>query len=74
MAAGLPTVAFATGGLRGFVPDDCLAPLGDEAALADLVAARFRDAGAGQRALAAARARCAPQAVAEALRQVYDGD
>ncbi|MDX6671136.1 MAG: hypothetical protein QOI91_1499 [Solirubrobacteraceae bacterium] len=74
MAAGLPTVAFATGGLRGFVSDDCLASLGDEAALADLVAARFRDVEAGERALAAARARCAPEVVAEALRQVYDGD
>jgi glycosyltransferase involved in cell wall biosynthesis len=73
MAAALPTVAFATGGLRGFVPEDCLAPLGDEAALADLAAARFRDAGAGERALAAARARCAPEVVAAALRQVYDG-
>ena len=73
MAAGLPTVAFATGGLRGFVPDDCLAPAGDEAALADLVAARFRDADAGDRALAAARERCAPEVVAAALREVYDG-
>ena len=73
MAAGLPTVAFATGGLRGFVPGDCLAPVGDEAALADLVAARFRDADAGARALAAAREHCAPEVVAAALREVYDG-
>lgn len=73
MAAGLPTVAFATGGLRGFVPGDCLAPLGDEAALAELVAARFRDAGAGERALAVVRERCAPDVVARALREVYDG-
>ncbi len=73
MAAGLPTVAFATGGLQDFVPADCLAALGDEAALADLVAARFRDAQAGERALAAARERCAPDVVAAALREVYDG-
>jgi glycosyltransferase involved in cell wall biosynthesis len=73
MAAGLPTVAFATGGLRGFVPDDCLAPLNDEPALADRAAARFRDAEAGERALAAARERCAPEVVAAALREVYDG-
>jgi glycosyltransferase involved in cell wall biosynthesis len=73
MAAGLPTVAFATGGLSGFVPEDCLAPPGDEAALGALVAARFRDASAGERALAAARARCAPEVVAAALREVYDG-
>jgi glycosyltransferase involved in cell wall biosynthesis len=73
MAAGLPTVAFATGGLTGFVPGDCLAPLGDEAALSELVAGRFRDARAGERALAAARARCAPEVVAGQLREVYDG-
>jgi glycosyltransferase involved in cell wall biosynthesis len=73
MAAGVPTVAFRTGGLDGFVPDDCLAPPGDEAALAEVVAARFGDAQAGDRALAAARARCAPEVVAAALRQVYDG-
>lgn len=73
MAAGLPTVAFATGGLIGFVPEDGLAPPGDEAALAELVAARFRDAAAGERALAAARARCAPEVVAAALREVYGG-
>jgi glycosyltransferase involved in cell wall biosynthesis len=71
MAAGLPTVAFRTGGLEGFVPDDCLAPLGDEAALAELVRARFADAEAGERALAVVRARCAPEAVAAALREVY---
>ncbi|MDX6696661.1 MAG: hypothetical protein QOE65_58 [Solirubrobacteraceae bacterium] len=73
MAAGLPTVAFATGGLRGFVPEDCLAPAGDEAALAERIAERFRDAGAGERALAVARERCAPEVVAAALREVYDG-
>jgi glycosyltransferase involved in cell wall biosynthesis len=73
MAAGLPTVAFAAGNLRALVPDDCLAPVGDEDALADLVAARFREAAAGERALAAVRARCAPEVVAAALREVYDG-
>ena len=73
MAAGLPTVAFRTGGLEGFVPEDCLAPAGDEGALAELIAARFADAEAGERALAAARARCAPDVVAAALREVYGG-
>jgi glycosyltransferase involved in cell wall biosynthesis len=73
MAAGLPTVAFAAGGLGDFVPEDCLAAPGDEAALAERVAARFRDAAAGERALAVARARCAPEVVAAALREVYDG-
>jgi glycosyltransferase involved in cell wall biosynthesis len=73
MAAGLPTVAFRMGGLDGFVPDDCLAAPGDEAALAELVAARFADVRAGERALAVARERCAPERVAAALRRVYDG-
>ena len=73
MAAGLPTVAFRTGGLDGFVPDDCLAPPGDESSLAELTRARFADAQAGERALAAARARCAPDVVAAALQEVYGG-
>jgi glycosyltransferase involved in cell wall biosynthesis len=73
MAAGLPTVAFRTGGLAGFVPDDCLAPERDESALTELVRARFGDAQAGERALAAVRERCAPEVVAAALREVYGG-
>ncbi len=73
MAAGLPTVAFRTGGLIELVPDDCLAAPGDEAGLAELVAARFGDAAAGERALAAVRALCSPEAVAGALREVYGG-
>jgi glycosyltransferase involved in cell wall biosynthesis len=73
MAAGLPTVASRTGGLVGFVPDSELVPPGDEAALAERVAARFGDAAAGDRALAAVRERTAPEVVAGALREVYDG-
>jgi hypothetical protein len=59
--------------LNGFVPDDCLAPPGDEAALAEVARARFGDARAGERALAAARERCAPEAVVPALEAVYGG-
>jgi glycosyltransferase involved in cell wall biosynthesis len=73
MAAGLPTLASRTGGLVGFVPDPELVPPGDEAALAERVAARFGDAAAGDRALAAVRERTAPEVVAAALREVYDG-
>lgn len=71
MAAGLPVVASRMGGLIGFVPDSELAPAGDAAALAELVAARFGDNQAGERALAAARERTAPEAVAAQLREVY---
>jgi glycosyltransferase involved in cell wall biosynthesis len=73
MAAGLPTVATATGGLVGFVPDSELVEPGDEEALAAVVAARFGDAAAGERALAAARARTSPDVVAAALREIYGG-
>ena len=46
---------------------------GDARALAERVSARFGDAEAGARALAAARERTAPEAVATQLRAVYDG-
>lgn len=73
MAAGLPTVASRAGGLIGFVPDSELVAPGDAVALAERVSARFADREAGERALAAARARTAPEIVAAALREVYDG-
>jgi glycosyltransferase involved in cell wall biosynthesis len=73
MAAGLPTVATRMGGLVGFVPEPELVEPDDEAALAERVAARFGDAEAGERALATARERTAPEVVAAALREVYDG-
>jgi glycosyltransferase involved in cell wall biosynthesis len=73
MAAGVPTVASRAGGLIGFVPDPELVPPGDASALAERVAVRFGDREAGERALAAARAHTAPEAVATALREVYGG-
>jgi glycosyltransferase involved in cell wall biosynthesis len=73
MAAGLPTVAAATGGLVDFVPASELVPPDDEAALAGAVRARFGDEEAGERALAAARERTSPEVVGAALRAVYDG-
>ena len=72
MAAGLPVVAAAAGGLAELVPPDALHPPGDVAALADRIRARYGDAAAGEAALAAARERTAPAAVAAALRRVYD--
>ena len=73
MAAGLPVAAARTGGLAEIVPAEGLYPPGDVAALAARVAALCGNTAAGDRALAAVRARCAPRVVAAALRAVYDG-
>jgi glycosyltransferase involved in cell wall biosynthesis len=73
MSAGLPTIAYATGGLKEFVPEPELVPLGDVAELAARARDRFGDTAAGERALAAARARTAPEVVAAQLRALYDG-
>ena len=73
MAAGLPVVAAASGGLAEIVPAEGLYPAADAAALALRARALYGDEDAGERALAAVRARCAPAAVAARLRAVYDG-
>jgi glycosyltransferase involved in cell wall biosynthesis len=72
MAAGLPVVASRAGGLAELVPERGLHPPGDVAAIADRIRALWRDAEAGEAALAAARERCAPAVVAAALSAVYD--
>jgi glycosyltransferase involved in cell wall biosynthesis len=71
MAAGLPTVAARSGGLAEAVPSEGLYEPGDVDALADRLRALWRDQQAGERALAAARARFAPEVVADGLQQVY---
>jgi glycosyltransferase involved in cell wall biosynthesis len=71
MAAGLPVVAARAGGLSEAVPDEGLYPPGDIPALAERLRALWRDAAAGDRALAQVRARTAPEAVAAALAGVY---
>ena len=73
MAAGLPVVAAAAGGLAELVPAEGLHPPGDVAALTDRIRARYGDEAAGNAALAVARERTAPAAVGAALRAVYDG-
>jgi glycosyltransferase involved in cell wall biosynthesis len=73
MAAGLPVAAARTGGLAEVVPDEGLYAAGDTEALAARLTELWGDAAAGERALAAVRERCAPAAVAGALRAVYDG-
>jgi glycosyltransferase involved in cell wall biosynthesis len=72
MAAGLPVAAARAGGLAEVVPAEGLYPPGDVGALAARVGALWGDAAAGDRSLAAVRARCAPRVVASALSAVYD--
>ena len=72
MAAGLPVVAARAGGLAEAVPAEGLYEPGDIVGLADRARALFADSDAGERALAAARALCAPEVVAAALRDVYN--
>ena len=71
MAAGLPVVAARAGGLAGAVPLEGQYPPGDVDGLADRIRALYRNAAAGERALALARARYAPEVVAAQLREVY---
>jgi glycosyltransferase involved in cell wall biosynthesis len=73
MAAGLPVVAARAGGLAEAVPEEGIYPAGDAGALAERLRALWGDAAAGERALAAARARTAPEVVAAGLRAAYGG-
>jgi glycosyltransferase involved in cell wall biosynthesis len=71
MAAGLPTVAAASGGLIEAVPEEGHYPPGDVEALADRLRSLYGDAAAGERALTRARARWAPEVIARELERVY---
>ncbi|HTE58704.1 MAG TPA: glycosyltransferase family 4 protein, partial [Solirubrobacteraceae bacterium] len=73
MAAGLPVVASRAGGLAEIVPAAGLHPPGDVEAMAERIRALWRDAAAGEAALATARERTAPAVIAAALRPLYDG-
>jgi glycosyltransferase involved in cell wall biosynthesis len=71
MAAGLPLAAADAGGLKDLVPDAWRYPPGDADALAERLRALWQDQRAGATALATARERFAPQAVARQLETVY---
>jgi glycosyltransferase involved in cell wall biosynthesis len=71
MAAGLPVVAARAGGLAEAAPEEGLYPPGDVQALAARLRALWADAAAGERALARARERWAPDVIARGLREVY---
>jgi glycosyltransferase involved in cell wall biosynthesis len=73
MAAGLPVVAARSGGLAEVVPEEGLCPPGDVPALAERLEALWADAAAGERARQALAARAAPDVVAGALRDLYEG-
>ena len=73
MAAGVPVVASASGGLRDFVPAPGLFPTGDSATAAQRLRDLWQSSEHGERGLAVVRERCAPAAVATALAAVYDG-
>jgi len=72
LAAGLPVVASAMGALRELGGDVTLVPPGDAEALAAALLTARADAGAGGRAVEAARRRAAPEVVAPQLRAAYD--
>jgi glycosyltransferase involved in cell wall biosynthesis len=71
MAAAVPTVAAASGGLKEAVPEEGLYPPGDVRALTERLDELYRNAEAGERALEAVRARCAPAVVAAQLEAIY---
>jgi glycosyltransferase involved in cell wall biosynthesis len=71
MAAGVPVVAAATGGLGEIVPAEGLYPPGDVQALAERLRAVSGDRGAGERALVVARERFSPAVIAGQLSAIY---
>jgi len=73
MAAGLPVVASRVGALPELVEEEGLVPPGDAPALAEAISRRAGDRAAGERGRVRVRALCAPEVVAAALAEVYDG-
>lgn len=71
LAAGLPVAGSRIGALPELLPDEWLVPPGDAAALAGLAGRLAADSAAGERALALARERLAPEVAASALRAIY---
>jgi glycosyltransferase involved in cell wall biosynthesis len=73
MAAGLPVVASRVGALPELVEPDALVAPGDAGALAAAITRFAADRQAGARARERVRAICAPDVLAPALADIYDG-
>jgi glycosyltransferase involved in cell wall biosynthesis len=73
MAAGLPVVATRVGAFPELVDPEALVAPGDAGALAGAIARLAGDRVAGERGRERVRALCAPEVVARALADVYDG-
>jgi glycosyltransferase involved in cell wall biosynthesis len=71
MAAALPVAASRVGALPELLEADALVPPGDAGALAAAIARLAGDRAGGRRNLERVRAVCAPEVVAEGLRQAY---
>jgi glycosyltransferase involved in cell wall biosynthesis len=73
MAVGLPVAASRVGALPELVDADALVTAGDPGALAAAIVRLAGDRDAGERGRERVRALCAPEVVARALADVYDG-
>ncbi|HMH47908.1 MAG TPA: glycosyltransferase family 4 protein [Solirubrobacteraceae bacterium] len=73
MSAGLPVAASRVGALPELVEEGSLVPANDSDALARAIGRLAGDRAAGERGLARVRTLCAPEVVADALAQLYDG-
>jgi glycosyltransferase involved in cell wall biosynthesis len=73
MAVGLPVAASRVGALPELVDADALVTAGDAGALAAAIVRLAGDREAGERGRERVRALCAPEVVARALADVYDG-
>jgi glycosyltransferase involved in cell wall biosynthesis len=73
MAVGLPVAVSRVGALPELVDADALVTAGDPGALAAAIVRLAGDRDAGERGRERVRALCAPEVVARALADVYDG-
>jgi glycosyltransferase involved in cell wall biosynthesis len=73
MAVGLPVAASRVGALPELLDDEALVTAGDASALAAAIVRLEGDREAGERGRERVRALCAPEVVARALADVYDG-
>jgi len=73
MACGLPVAGSRVGALGELLEPDALVPPGDAAALAEAIARLAGDRAVGEQNRRRIRERCAPEVVAAALAEIYDG-